>query len=298
MKKRKILITGGLGFLGKSLAYKLQENGNNDVLIMDNFESSKPDHYTKKAKVLRGDVRNKADWDMLPSVDYVFHFAAPSSIISFNKAPKESIKTTLDGMTHCIEWAIRNSIKKLIYPSSGSVYGSIQDTCSEDGQVMPLNLYGKTKLECERIAQKYAANIPLLGLRIFAGFGPQEDQKGELASVITLFMKKLLEKQAPIVYGDGSQTRDFIYIDDIVTVLCKVMDNPTVGVLNVGSGQETSFNEVLSILQETLGITIPTHYVDPPKNYIYSTHANVSKLKALLPNPLSVQEAISRMIKC
>jgi UDP-glucose 4-epimerase len=276
----------------------LLEIKDHHVYIFDNFQAGSPDKYTKGATIIKGDVRDMSDWSEIPPVDYVFHFAAPSSVIAFNKSPQESIKITLKGITNCIEWAIINNAKKIIYPSSGSVYGPIQGKCREEGEVNPLNIYGKTKLECERIAQKYEKNIPLLGLRIFAGYGPQEDQKGELASVVSIFLKKIQQNQTPLLFGDGSQTRDFIYIDDIVSVLLKVLDNTSTGILNVGSGSETSFDEVLSYLNIAMKTNIKAKYAPPPANYLLSTKADITKLKKYLPCPLSLEQGIARMIKC
>lgn len=291
----KILITGGLGFIGKSLTNKLLQNKKNTIFILDNFQYGKKDIYTKGAIIFKGDVTNKQDWKKIPRADYVYHFAAPSSVVLFNKNPTESIYITIQGFLNCIDWALRNKVKKIIYASSGSVYGNKSAKRTEI--VTPTNIYGKTKLVCEHIAKLYEKQIPMLGLRIFAGYGPQEDQKGEFASVITLFYQWLKKKQKPIVYGDGLQKRDFIYINDIVNLLITVAHNETTGLLDVGSGKSVTFNQVVSILNNYLKLNIIPQYVSAPSHYLLNTKADVLLMKKLCPHITPLENGIAQYVQ-
>lgn len=293
----KILVTGGLGFIGKSLTSKLLKNKENAVYILDNFQNGKRDRYTNGATIIKGDVRNQYDWENISQVDYIYHLAAPSSVILFNKYPTESINTTIQGFLNCINWSLKNKVKKIIYASSGSVYGNIKENCSEAALPSPINAYGKTKLLCENIAKLYDKKIPILGLRIFAGFGPQEDQKGNFASVITLFYQQIIAGQNPVVFGDGSQKRDFIYIDDIVNILIICMNDRSQGILNVGSGASVSFNYIIKMLNVILKSNIKPHYVSSPPYYLLQTRADISKLKEKYSNIIPFKEGLKRYIK-
>lgn len=292
----RILITGGLGFIGKSLTNNLLLDKRNHIFIIDNFQYGKEDEYTKGAVIFRGDVRDKHNWENIPQVDYVYHLAAPSSVILFNNNLTESINTTIRGFLNCINWSLHNHVKKIIYASSGSVYGNTKEVCSETTTPSPINAYGKAKLVCEYIAKLYGEMIPMLGLRIFAGFGPQEDQKGEFASVITLFYRQLLEGRRPIIYGNGLQSRDFVYIDDIVSVLMTVMHDNTLGVLNVGSGKSTTFNQVMATLNTCLNLKINPQYIKYPPNYLLHTKADIINMEKKYPDITSFRDGITKYI--
>ena len=294
--KTKILITGGLGFLGTALTDKLI-NLNYQVVIFDNYRWGNKNYYNKKVKIIKGDVRNKKDWEKIPKCDYVFHFGSPSSIVLFNKNLKECVDITIKGFINCIHWGISNKVKKIIYPSSGSVYGNNKKN-TENRVSIPVNVYGKTKLICEQIAKTYEEKIPLLGLRIFAGFGPQEFHKNGFASVVTLIYKKMIVNKPPLIFGDGNQKRDFIYIDDIVKVCVAVLNNNITGIINVGSGQAISFNKVVFLFNLLLKKNIKSLYKKSPKNYFDSRKADISKLKNLLNySPTSFKESLLKYLK-
>jgi len=297
LKNKKVLITGGLGFIGKSFTNNLLKN-NVDIIIMDNFVLGKKDFYTKNATIIEGDVRNYKDWKKLPKCDYVFHLGAPSSIVLFNKNLSECVGITLQGLQNCFKWAIENNCEKVIYPSSGSIFGTTQGACSETTFPSPQNSYGKTKLACEYIAKIYEDYIPSLGLRIFAGYGPQEDHKGEIASVVTLFLNDILQNKRPVIFGNGKQTRDFVYIDDILNVLYVSISKDLVGVLNVGSGEAISFNNIILEINRLLGKNIKPRYIKTPKNYLENTLCNTDLLvKVMRRNPFSFSLGIKKYLE-
>lgn len=284
-KDKKILVTGGFGFIGKSFIKKIC-NYCKSIFILDNLKNSFIDEEIikfKNIKFFNFDIRNKKKFKNIPDVDYVYHLAAPSSIILFNKNKEESVDITIKGFLNIINFSIKRKIKKLIFPSSGSVYGANDFPYSENIlSPTPINIYGKTKLACEYLMRIYDNDLDYVSMRIFAGFGPEENHKGEIASVVTLFLNKILKNESPVIWGDGSQTRDFIWIDDIVDAMINVTFNDFKGILNVGSGVSISFNEVIDLINKALNKNIKPIYVKKPVNYLESTKSNITLLKKIL----------------
>lgn len=291
----KIIITGGLGFIGKTLCKQVLAAGH-EVTIFDAGEGTKLDpFYHTGAEFVSGDVLDPAAWSALPPAEYLYHFAAPSSIMLFQQQKNRSVQITLQGLLNAFQWAETHQLKKLIYPSSGSIFGPQETACTEATVPHPVNTYGKTKLACEYLAGIYADTVPSLGLRIFAGYGPSELEKGPVASVVTLFLTALQKGESPVIFGDGSQTRDFVYIDDVVETLEKCLTAPNLGVLNVGSGEATSFNTVVTVLAKKLGVSIKPSYVDRPTSYLEDTLCDPTAVTQLLGHrPLNFVAGIER----
>jgi nucleoside-diphosphate-sugar epimerase len=186
-------------------------------------------------------------------VDVIFWFAAPSSQVLFHQAPEYCTNETLDNMMNLLEFCSDNNIK-LVYPSSATVYNLNND-------------YAKCKAEVESLANKHEYKN-VLGLRIFAGYG-DEWHKGEYASVVFQFCKMMKQGKRPIILGDGTQTRDFIYVEDIVDNILLNIDKT--GIIDIGSGISTSFNDLVKIINEELGTNIQPIYIDKPSDYIQDT---------------------------
>ena len=298
MKSKKVLVTGAAGFIGQNLVNRLLNEGAY-VIAFDNFSYGKKENLSKFVnEIIIGDVANKEDLDKVKDVDYVFHFGAPSSVILFNRDPVSCFHTTVCGFLNILEWAKKRNIEKLIYPSSGSVYGNTSLPQSEDMLPKPVNLYGVAKLACETLAKNYFNEVPSVGLRIFAGYGPGEEHKKDFASVITLFLRSIMNNQAPVIYGDGTQKRDFVYIDDVInSIIASVKEGVKNTIINVGSGKSYSFNEALDILSSILGKSIKAIYVNRPTNYLENTLADITKMKKILKiSPLSLEEGLKKYL--
>src|SRR6185437_5255742 len=178
-----------------------------------------------------------------------------------------------------------------------SVYGTTPPPQSEDIVPKPVNLYAIAKLACEQIARFYS-DINSVGLRIFAGYGPGEEHKGDIASPVTLFLKSILENKQPIVYGDGNQTRDFVYISDVVDAIIKSAERETPPVINVGTGKSYSFNAVIKLINDIIGKEIQPQYINKPTKYLESTLADTSLLKNVLGiTPLTLEEGLERYVE-
>jgi len=293
----RVLVTGGAGFIGSSIAKRLlQEKA--EVVVLDNFSEGRRGKIPKGCTVVEADVRDKGAFEKVGPVDYVFTLAAPSSIVLFNKQPIDCFEITVSGLLNVLEWAAATEVKKVVYPTSGSVYGTAPVPQSEDDVVHPMNLYGVAKLACEHIARIYSGKIKVVGLRIFAGYGPGEEHKGEFASPVTLFLNSIIKDERPVVYGDGTQSRDFVYIDDVVDAILKVAKTDATGVLNVGSGKAHSFNEVIKCINKSLKKNIKPLYVNKPTSYLERTLANTKKATDVLNlHPLDLRQGLAKYLK-
>ena len=187
-----------------------------------------------------------------PDVEYVFLFGSPSSNHWFDYALGYSLRETIDNFISAAEYCREHKIK-LIYPSSGTVY---------EGKTP----YAKCKHILDMIASIYDNT---LGLRIFAGYGPGESHKQEYASIVYKFCKVMKRGERPVIWGDGTQTRDFIYIDDIVDATIKYRD--VSGFMDIGTGVSRSFNDVVKIINEKLALNVKPIYKNKPDFYIEHT---------------------------
>jgi nucleoside-diphosphate-sugar epimerase len=282
---RKVLITGAAGFIGYNLLKRFVHL-NAKVVALDNFSTGKPIETLSKMPVdiINADLSFRKTFETLPQdIDYIFHFGAPSSIILFNKDPVFALSSTICGLTNAFEFAKTVGAQKVVYPSSGSVYGTAPAPQSEHGSAKPTNLYGVTKLTCEKIAMWNFDQVPSVGLRIFAGFGPGEEHKGDYASVVTIFLNCMLKNERPVIFGDGTQNRDFVYIDDVVDSIVSSAENPISNtIVNVGTGRNLKFNDVVHIINDLLGKKIEPVYVPKPEKYFDYTLAETSFMKKQL----------------
>ncbi len=282
---RKVLITGAAGFIGYNLLKRFVHL-NAKVVALDNFSTGKPKETLSKMPVdiINADVSYRKTFETLPQdIDYIFHFGAPSSIILFNKDPVFALSSTICGLTNAFEFAKTVGAQKVVYPSSGSVYGTAPAPQSEHGLAKPTNLYGITKLTCEKIAMWNFDQVPSVGLRIFAGFGPGEEHKGDYASVVTIFLNCMLKNERPVIFGDGTQNRDFVYIDDVVdSIVSSAEKSISNTIVNVGTGRNLKFNDVVNIINDLLGKKIEPVFVPKPEKYFDYTLAETSFMQKQL----------------
>lgn len=266
---KKIAVTGGDSFIGSAIVRELRNTYGENIEV----------------NLLGGDVRNFATFGALNhSYDYLFHFGAPSSQIQFRRQPLYCAETTLIGFIHaakmCAEYGVR-----LVYPSTGLLSSS-----------QPLNEYARCKKVCEDIAK--AEKIDSIGLRIFATYGPGEGHKRDFASVPYIFARDMVAGRAPVIYGDGKQERDFIYIDDVVqAILHLAEDGPTHAVVDVGSGVPVSFNDIISQLKDLAAGPAEAVYVEAPAGYVKETVADPGQMAEFYTQQVSFTEGIGRLVK-
>ena len=188
-----------------------------------------------------------------PDVDYLFLFGSPSSNHWFKYALSYSVRETIENFLNAIDFCREHKIK-LIYPTSGTVF---------EGQTP----YARCKSILETLASIYVDDI--LGLRITAGYGVGEEHKGEYSSIVYMFTKEMKEGKTPVIWGDGKQTRDFIYIDDIIDNIIKFRDGR--GIVDIGTGINYSLNEVVEIINKRLHTNIKPKHIPKPEIYVENT---------------------------
>jgi UDP-glucose 4-epimerase len=296
-----VLLTGAAGFIGSHLLRRLIRLSA-EVIAVDDLSVGVKENimfFDGEFHLLDVSERNFVELMKRYDFDFIFHFGAPSSVILFNKDPEGMFRKTISGFINVMEVAVETKCRKVVYPSSGSVYGEVPPPQSEDAIPKPVNLYGIAKLTCEKIADYYGRvrGVESVGLRIFAGYGPGEDHKGGIASPVTIFLKSILRDESPIVFGDGTQSRDFVYIDDVVEAILRCAERDVPPIINVGSGKTYSFNDVIKLINELLKKDVKPKYVMKPVNYLEKTQADITLMKNFLGiNPLDLRGGLIKYI--
>jgi len=281
----KYAVTGGAGFIGSHLIKSLLEEGHT-VTAIDNLNTGKMvnlNPFLGKIDFVKGDVR---DFELLKSkfrdIDGVFHEAALASVQESFSKEREYREVNVGGTENILKLAKEFGFK-IVYASSSSVYGNpIRIPIVEGDPKNPINPYAQTKLDDERIATRYAnVGVRVIGLRYFNVFGERQSQA--YAGVIKKFLKKVSNGEAPIINGDGSQTRDFVYVDDVVQAnILAMKSNVNHEFFNVGTGTTISILELANIIMDAFGLSIkPVHGPELPGD-VMITKADISLAKRLL----------------
>jgi UDP-glucose 4-epimerase len=251
----RCLVTGGAGFIGAALTDRLVRDGHH-VRVLDDLSAGDPARIHPNALFTRGDVRDRPKlWTLLQGVDCVFHLAARVSVQESVLYPREYNDVNVGGTVSLVE-AIRDvGVKRVVFASSATVYGPQEvQPVREDCWPHPLVPYAVSKLAAEYyiFALGELNNIETVALRIFNAYGPGQRVPPAHAPVVPLFVKNVLSSASVVVHGDGSQTRDFIYIDDVVDALIAAAAAPGVNrmILNVGSGSETSIQQLIATVSQ------------------------------------------------
>ncbi len=199
----------------------------------------------------------------------------------FTKDLKKAVSTNVIGFVNLLEACRENRVKKIIFASSSSIYGNNPIPLREDQKVSPPNFYASTKLAMEHLAENFSLNydLPWVGFRYMSVYGPHEKAKGKFANLVSQFLWKVREGKSPEIYGDGEQKRDFTYVRDVVKANLLAMEKGG-GVFNLGSGDNYSLNELVSVLNNLLDKAVKPKYVENPiKGYIYDQLADLTKVK-------------------
>lgn len=283
MNGRRVLITGGSGFIGSNLANHLVSE--NDVHVVDNG-------YLGTAENLDPAVeyhdRSVLEADLPTDVDVLFHLAALSSYQMHEESPVEGAQVNVDGFVNTVHQAREDGCETVVYASTSSIYGSQTEPCSEEMPVTATTGYEASKLSRERYGEYFNNHygMSMAGMRFFSvyqGYGGAEAHKGQFANVIAQFADDLAHGRAPELYGDGTQTRDFVHVDDIVRGLQLAADHELSGIYNIGTGRNTSFNAIVDRLKDELGSDIDPVYVEnpiPEHVYVHHTCADATKFRS------------------
>jgi len=281
----KYAVTGGAGFIGSHLVKKLVEHGN-EVIVIDNLNTGKKQNIekiSKKIDFFEVDIRDfSAIEDILKNIDGVFHEAALASVQDSFRIPDEFFDVNVNGTENIFKIAKKLGIK-VVYASSSSVYGNpISIPIKENDDKNPFNPYAKTKLEDDKLAEKYAKNgLKVIGLRYFNVFGPRQSK--EYAGVIKLFLERIQQGLSPLINGDGLQVRDFVYVDDVVNANILAMESDIDGeFFNIGTNSTVSVLDLANIIIKFSGLKLkPIHRSAVPGD-VKATQADITKAKMML----------------
>jgi len=287
----KVLITGGAGFIGSNIAELLVKEGF-EVVIYDNFSlgSMKNLEAIKKdVTVIRGDVEDfEAVKKASKDCDFICHEAAASASPMFQKDLKKCYAININGTINVLTAARDNGVKRVLFASTSSIYGNVKPPHREDIFTIPPNFYAASKMAKEHLAFLFSQEYGLdtLVFRYLSVYGLHERSKGILANLVSQFLWAMQENKRPVIYGDGTQSRDFVYAKDVsqANLLGINSKKMFVGeVLNVGTGKAATLNELVATINRMLGKDIKPEYVENSvKNYIKLQLDDITKIKKVL----------------
>ncbi|MFW6041261.1 MAG: GDP-mannose 4,6-dehydratase [Thermoplasmatota archaeon] len=310
---KRVLVTGGCGFVGTNLVDFLLRKTEWDITVLDNLSEGKIeylesiDNYSReRVNFFKGDIRKDSDIDeAIKGCDYIFHLAAQTDVIHSIEDPYKDADINILGTINLLNQSVENEVDKLVLASSAAPLGEQEMPIDENKVPSPISPYGASKLACEGYCSAYSGSYRLktVALRFSNVYGPNSWHKG---SVVAKFIKQILDKDIPIIYGDGEQTRDFIHTYDIsqALYLSAVKDfTNTFELFQIATGEETSVNELYRVIKDEMRYhDIEVHepqYGDAREGEIYRNYADISKAKKIMgfEPSISLEEGIKETVE-
>ena len=302
---KKITVTGAAGLIGRSVIKNLlNRNHNYHINAIDIVEDSLfKDLDEKRFIYYKGNCR---DFEFIDSIisksDAVIHLAAPASFLMYKEDPIKSTMNTVESFLNIMESMKKHNVQKIVHASTSAVYEGHPVPYSESMQIDPPDLKALSKKVNEEIGEQYARSygITSIAMRPFSVYGDYEGKKGGYANITSLFVWAMISGEIPVVWGDGKQTRDFIHADDVAEAFALALEKDIkTQPLNVGIGIETSFNEVIELINNILKKQSKPRYVPIPIDIyairLLSDNKQVEKVLGFKPK-ISLQEGLERMI--
>lgn len=304
--KDRVVVTGGAGFIGSHLVLQLLENGN-EVVVIDNMITGKQENlelFKNDVEFLQVDINDtKKLTKVFKDARYMYHVAAIPAVPKSIEDPLLTNRANIDGTVSVLVAAKDAGVQRVIFSSSASVYGNsgklpkTEDTCPE-----PLTPYAVQKLAGEHYMQSFARflNVEAVSLRYFNVFGPRQDAQSSYATVIPLFISTLLNGGVPEIHGDGTMTRDFIYVQDVVDAnILAAQTEKASGIYNIASGKPVSVNELFETIVKLLKTEIRPTRGPSRVGDIKDSYADISKAKTELgfEAKVSLEEGIRIIIE-
>jgi UDP-glucose 4-epimerase len=283
----QFLITGGAGFIGSALANRLVRDGH-AVRVIDDLSAGDPARLLPDVNFTRGDVSDKPKlWRLLYQVDCVYHLAARVSVPESILYPREYNATNVGGTVALLEATRDAGVQRVVLASSGAIYGEqARQPVTEDTVPHPTSPYAVSKLASEYYINTISAlwGIESVCLRIFNAYGPGQNIPPVHAPVIPHFLRQALGNGSLVTYGDGSQTRDYVYIDDVVEALVAAAVAPRINrqVINVGSGVETSVRQLIETIERVTGFEAQVIHVHAESGGVSRLVADLTRARDLL----------------
>lgn len=264
----EILITGGAGFIGSHILAQLQGRRDMDVVVFDNLSSGSKEHVPAGMELVEGDVCDEAAVDALFAdhhFDAVIHLAAQTMVPFSVDHPAEDCRINLEGVLHVLEACRTHGTGHILFSSSAAVYGdNLHIPLKETERLVPTSPYGITKMTTEHYLRVYHElyGMDATVFRFANVYGERQGEKGE-GGVVSIFCKLLSQRQGITVFGDGNQTRDFVYAGDIAQAIIRALPLKGCHTMNVSTGQETSINDLIRSFEKAVGYTVPVQYTAP-----------------------------------
>ena len=285
----KILITGGAGFIGSNLAHALVDN--NEITIVDDLSMGKKENIADiDVKFYEHDVCDHEFMHQLLSenkFEYIYYLAAVSSVADSVVRPLETHRVNQESVLDTLEYLRVNKlpIKRFLFTSSAAIYGNLPDfPKSEDSHVQPLTPYAVDKYASERFTIDYGNlyGLPTVAVRFFNVYGPRQNPDSPYSGVLSIITKCMKNNQPFTLYGDGSQTRDFVYVGDVVDALIKIStETKESTVYNIADGGETPLIDVIHTYEDISGVKLNISYKENRSGDISKSKADISKLRKI-----------------
>lgn len=297
----EVLVTGGAGFIGSNLVERLVKDGHN-VCVIDNLHTGNEDNLRNvngKITFLKARAGELVQFNK--KFDVIFHQGAYSSSPMYKTNPL-FLAEVVEDFLHILEYARKNGTR-IVYASSSSVYNGVKPPHREDAEIGVTDYYTEGRVVMERLAKLYNIlyGVNSVGLRYFSVYGPHEESKKQYANLVTQFLWDAKKNAPLVVFGNGSQTRDFTYVDDIVEANIKAAySNVQLGVYNAGTGRNYPINQMIAMLGKALGKELQVQHIENKiKNYVSETLADTHKAEKELgfKATISLEEGINRLIK-
>ena len=282
---KRYLVTGGAGFVGSNLAFALEKERKAAVTVLDDFSSGDWKNLSGfGGTVITARVQDACWHDRAGAADAVFHQAAlVDTTVADQRAMMEA---NVDGFRSVLDYAAKHGVKRVVYASSAAVYGNSKCPMREDQVPTPENVYGFSKAIMDNVAREFAAahkDVAVVGLRYFNVYGPREYYKGKMASMIFQLYRQMKAGKRPRIFKFGEQTRDFVYVKDVVRGNLNALDAKRSCVCNLAAGKPGSFNEVVEALNKAMRLDLAPEYFDNPYSFYQNrTQADLRQAKALL----------------
>ncbi|HET7590134.1 MAG TPA: SDR family oxidoreductase [Solirubrobacterales bacterium] len=286
----RVLVTGGAGFIGSHLAHRLLADGN-EVRVLDNFSTGNRANLTPldgEVEIVEGDIQSyERVHNAVRDCEVVFHEAALPSVPRSIQDPLTSNAANVIGTLNLLLASRDSGVRRVVFASSSSIYGADPTLPKrEDLAPQPISPYAVAKLASEGYCRSFSRVYALetVALRYFNVFGPRQDPLSQYAAVIPKFITALLEGRPPIVFGDGEQSRDFTYIDNVVdaNLLAGSAEGVSGMTFNVACGERISLNRLLDDLREITGVDLQANYLDPRPGDVLHSLADISQAREQL----------------